>query len=541
MTDEWTSLHLQGAGACADVGGAWQESEGVISTPDASGTWVDDYLTFFRDQAYADFEAEFEFRWQTNHCGAGLILGAQNTGDFYLVHFPCCGQHYRAKHFWAAVSKTNKAGWLKILKMDMIHGVVSELGGGSNFVGPWHHARIVVKGNQICLWVDRRPFPPVTVDGLKPGYLGLESWPTGGSGFRNLKVKGKPADAPAWDDLAVPAQNWFVPWPVGDEQQWITNLSDGGIARSGDGSLLMNIHGTLLRSTDNGRTWEQVQSDTWESGSYLVETKDDKVLAIKTAGGLAPDGVIRMTGQIRRSVSEDHGQTWSPYELATQGEWKLDRPMDLHPMHGIIELTDGTLVGFHAANNPSWQFGQNVLEWGGLHCTGWSSRSTDQGKTWSTPVPLDGPPAAGVNFDMCEFISNIQTRNGDLLCLGRPIYSPWMWEVWSKDNAVSWSPSMRGPFCAYATASPPRATASGALVVAGRMPGLAAYVSHDDGITWKGYRIGTDTWAMGSMIEVEPDVILYVYMDSRGKHARAQYLRVTPDGLEPAPNMLPDK
>ena len=180
-----------------------------------------------------------------------------------------------------------------------------------------------------------------------------------------------------------------------------------------------------------------------------------------------------------------------------------------------------------------------VLKWGALHCSGWSSRSTDQGRTWSTPVPLDGPPGAGMNMDNCEFISNIQAQNGDVLCLGRPIYSPWMWETWSHDNAVSWRPTTRGPFCCYAAAAPRHATASGALVVAGRMPGLGAYVSHDDGMTWQGYRIGTDTWAMGSMLEVEPDVILYIFMDSLGGPARAQFLRVTADGLEPARDMLP--
>ena len=136
MVDGWTDLSLRGAGDCANIGGAWQETDGVISTPAGPGVWADDYLHFFRGRAYADFEAEFEFRWQTNHCGTGLILGAQNASDFHLVHFPCCGQHFRAKHFWAAVSKMEKTGWLKILKMDMIRGVVSELGGGGNFVGP---------------------------------------------------------------------------------------------------------------------------------------------------------------------------------------------------------------------------------------------------------------------------------------------------------------------------------------------------------------------------------------------------------------------
>ncbi|MEX0613340.1 MAG: sialidase family protein, partial [Pirellulales bacterium] len=260
------------------------------------------------------------------------------------------------------------------------------------------------------------------------------------------------------------------------------------------------------------------------------------------AGG-SKDELRPLYAQIsmKRSISADNGETWAPYEEVQLGEWKPDRPMNLLPMQGIIELKDGTLVGFHGANHPSWQLAGKggVFELGAFHAAGFSSRSTDQGKTWSAPVPLDGPPGAGMTMDNCEYLSNIQTRNGDLLSLGRPIASPWMWEVWSTNNAVSWGPSTRGPFCMYATAAPSRATASGALVVAGRMPGLAAYISHDDGMSWQGYRIGTDVWAMGSMIEVKPDVLLYVYMDSRGSHARAQFLRVTADGLEPVRDMLP--
>jgi hypothetical protein len=555
MPDE--NLTFQGAGPCSDVGGAWVERDGIITPP---GDWADDHLTFFRGQAYADFEADFEFRLQTNHSGAGLVVGAQSATDFHLVHFPCCGQQYRAKHFWVAVSQSQDSGWLKLLKMDMLRGVASELGGGDSFLGPWHHARIVVKGTQISIWVDRRPFPPVTVEGLKPGYLGLESWTyhgNPGSAFRNIRIRGTAADAPPWDDTVTPNQSWFIPFPAGGanqgeaaprigaettgaEHQWITNLSDGGIAKSGDGSLLTNISGTLLRSTDVGKTWQQVESDTFEAGSLLVGTRDGKVLAFRHSAG-ERNASGELVAELRRAVSEDCGQTWSPYELTKQDAWQPETPMDLHPMQGIIELSDGTLVGFQAANKPHWQLAEaaGVVKWGALHCSGWSSRSTDQGLTWSAPVPLDGPPGAGMNMDNCEFISNIQAGNGDVLCLGRPIYSPWMWETWSHDKGVTWQPTTRGPFCSYATASPSQPTASGALVVAGRMPGLAAYVSFDDGITWQGYRIGTDAWAMGSMLEVAPDVILYIFMDSRGGPARGQFLRVTPDGLEPARDMLP--
>jgi hypothetical protein len=39
---------------------------------------------------------------------------------------------------------------------------------------------------------------------------------------------------------------------------------------------------------------------------------------------------------------------------------------------------------------------------------------------------------------------------------------------------------------------------------------------------------------MGKMIEVKPNLVLYIYMDSWGGKLRAQYLWVTPSGLEPA-------
>ncbi len=40
-------------------------------------------------------------------------------------------------------------------------------------------------------------------------------------------------------------------------------------------------------------------------------------------------------------------------------------------------------------------------------------------------------------------------------------------------------------------------------------------------------------WCMGTMREVEPDVVLYIYWDSFNSHMRAQFIRVRSDRLEP--------
>jgi hypothetical protein len=57
-------------------------------------------------------------------------------------------------------------------------------------------------------------------------------------------------------------------------------------------------------------------------------------------------------------------------------------------------------------------------------------------------------------------------------------------------------------------------------------------------MTWETYQIDTEAWAMGGMYEVAPDVVLWVY-GSGGKQLRAQFIRITAAGAEPALDMLP--
>ena len=59
----------------------------------------------------------------------------------------------------------------------------------------------------------------------------------------------------------------------------------------------------------------------------------------------------------------------------------------------------------------------------------------------------------------------------------------------------------------------------------------------DHGITWQIIEVDTETWAMGGMVEVAPDVVLWVC--GSGTHLRGQYIRITETGVEPALDMLP--
>ena len=524
LAGDWAPLSLRGSDPWSYVGPVWEEDgDGLVTPPSQVGM---DLLAFDTAQSYSDVEVEFDFRWNISHCGAGVIVRAQDKGHYYLVDFPCCAQCTRAEHFWAAISKVDDQGHVEVLHMQVVHGVASE-------ASMWHSARVLVQGNEIRLWVDGRPCTVVRDDTYQTGYVGLESWTFSGTGssFRNLRIRGTQASSPTWNDALEPPQNWFNPFPTGGKQQ-----SPESITRAPDGALLMSLRPVgLLRSTDNGRTWSDMQATNWPGG-WIQTLKSGKLITLALCDG-----------QLMRAESSDNGQTWSEPQQIQRAAFTPPEnapDMQLHAgLQGIIELDDGTIVGWLVSRVPGHGNDSpfTIWEWVYGGCSAWSVRSTDEGLTWSAPAPLNGPPAVGQKYDLVECLSNTQTKEGKVLSLVRPVLSPWAWEVWSEDNAESWGPATSGPFPTYNCAMLPHATRSGALLIGGRMPALGLYVSHDSGMSWQCYRLDTVIWAGGVMFEVEPDVVLWVYMGEYDPipDARAQFLRVTPDGLEQARDMLP--
>jgi len=276
-----------------------------------------------------------------------------------------------------------------------------------------------------------------------------------------------------------------------------------------------------------------------------------------------PEGLLTMQTlrtsppfHLLRATSEDNGKTWS--EPVQTGEiiFPPDEPIrDLYTS-SLLPLQDGTLLLF--------LWGRTEAEFKYLKGRRYYSppipgyvqmciRSTDNGQSWSEPADLDGPPY-DVNpmdpKDQRTEISSAQTREGKIITLSRPETSPWMWESWSEDGGRTWTPTARGPFPMYAAYNSMLTTTSGALIIGGRFPGLAVQVSHDDGMTWKCYRIDTALYANGAIYEVEPDLVLYVYggkyltqevSRQTASELRGQFLRITPDGLEPARELLPSE
>jgi len=434
------------------------------------------------------------------------------------------GQQYRANNFWAAISKVDESGYVEVLNMEMVHGV-------SSAPNVWHKVRVAVAGNEIHAWVDGRPLSVVTDETYpEPGYVGLSTyasaWAGAKSSFRNLRIRGQQAQASPWDASVQPPKNWFV---VTDT----TGTACSNIVRAPNGDVVVVIGDSLVRSTDNGQTWSAPDAAKLPAGGYGTQlyTVDDQLHALSTNPEEPPFHLLRAT-------SEDSGKTWSQPQVVHENICPPDWDLSAVYLSRLLETSKGTLLLFAYGGEPGSErqtIGGRRWQTRRSRSVNLCLRSTDGGESWSEPINIDGPPhddryplAAKGSSE----ISVAETAQGNIMALVRS-NSAVMWETWSEDDGQTWTPLCNGPFPMYACNNSMISTSSGALIIGGRFPGMAVQVSHDDGMTWKCYRIDSSAiWANGAMYEVAPDVVLFIYggPDSP-REMRAQFIRVTPDGV----------
>lgn len=536
ITDLATVLHIDGA-RWHFVNGAWRggdDSELLAPEDD----WTDPgegmqgmHWAFAPKLSHADCTVHCEINLRP-HSDAGILLRATDASHFYLLHFPNCGQACRAQHFWAALSKMDDSGYLRHVKLEMVRRVPSQ----SNI---WLPVEAKVKGSRFSVRIgDYGYFEAEDATFSGPGCLGV--FAQGGGRIRNVRVEGNSATSSWCDEVSQPA-NWFHPIPSA-QPVWQQPLD---LKRFSDGELLLlfgaqgdrrqdeeaQSRPNLTRSTDGGHTWsppEPLQlsySGTSWSTARLHLTPRGHLIAMLPG----------REGNLR-SVSTDRGCTWSePVQTNLHLGPRMEKPVQHLSPQGFLNLADNGMLAFLLKGRDTLG---NIWTWGAYHCQAFTSRSDDDGLTWSAPVNIDlpgvdaeGKPLDG-NLDLTE-ASAVQLPGGRVLAYLRPVYSPWMWETWSDDGGRSWGPCVRGPFPGYAAPNMVR-TASGALLITHRLPALTVNCSLDGGLIWDhGTTIDSGLWAMGSMVEVAPDVVLYLYWDTPESLMRGQFLRVTQDGLVP--------
>ncbi len=514
------------------VGGQWSEGEAGVILPPATRNLHS--RTFYIGKSFGDVTVEFEYwgGYRESATGTvGLILRASDAGNFYWIHFPWCGQPYRAKNFWAGLGKVSDNGYVRHVKFDIVPGVPAEW-------ERWYSVKVQATGPRIRVWVDGRLALDATDDTYKMGMIGLAGY--GEYKLRKLRVTGVSTKAPKWND-SIPIAKPMVELPI--PSTWPT----GCVAPNGD--VLIGSGMVLLRSTDKGRTWKKEQlpelvAGTQRShvfpmgdgGSTLLRTAKGRLIALGAIGGYVTQSASRAHG-FWLSESFDNGKTWSEAVLCPLLDdvpWPKDISKERLYVNGpLVETANGALLRFAYSGIEDKSAYTDINSWGTNECKSMVFRSINGGKTWSGPIELDRPTyyrqARGSIPGALDFTETTGVAIGNkVTALIRPIYSPWMWQCWSHDGGASWDSASRTTFPGYAQSM--IRTSSGAIVCAHRYPGYAINVSWDNGLNWdQGAVIDWPTWAMGCIIEVEPDVLLVLYMNSDfGDVANLQDLQKSP-------------
>ena len=537
------------------VNGPWADAAGLILPPPKSREYgPQNFQAFKTDLVAYDLEVDFGFRINglPSFCEPRLLVRAQDAACYYAIGFPAVGQSWRAKAMWAAIWRVEANGMHYLLEMKQVLGIPAEH-------GRWYQGHVTCKGSDITFSVDGRPVVSACDDAYGAGRVGFGAW--GPAEFRDVRLRTLDAAAPssvAWDAERRSAVPWFWPQPVEGE---LINQGCHAIRRLPSGRLLMWLGqgGQVQRlcSDDAGRTWGDAQ--VVKAGNLKAEwnaanassAADPEALEGALAQFVLPDGRVRALYQPTRDAREtyvldsaDEGVTYTaPKRVEINGTWPAlpDRWLP----YSLLVTPAGAVIRFYYTEplphtqNIAGGGASGGLTWAHIASQAFSMRSTDGGDTWSAPTPLDNVSWPGrdqieSSFDSTEAAAAI-APDGRICCMIRPSYSALMWQTWSDDGGQSWGSAAFGPFPGYQVGA--TQTSSGAMVFCMRFPCLTVYVSHDGGVTWQGTMIDYAAQGPepGAVLEVEPDVIMIAYTTIIStRRTRAQRLRITPNGVEPA-------
>jgi len=263
-------------------------------------------------------------------------------------------------------------------------------------------------------------------------------------------------------------------------------------------------------SSDEGRTWTPpavLYDDADDNRDpHIAALRDGTLLctffSLRPAKGKPWEG----TGaQLIRST--DGGRTWDGTPTSISKDYYCSAP--------VREMPDGTLLlGLYFED--------------GKTAHGAVARSTDKGRTWSTPADI---PSGGRYLDAETDVILLKDgslfaalRGRDAMCFSR-----------STDGGKTWTPAESFGFpghCPYLLR-----TSKDIVLLAHRLPATSLHYSLDDTKTWSS-NVPID-WVGGvypSLVELKDGTVLCVYYEEgAGSNIRAVRLRAERDKVEVIP------
>jgi hypothetical protein len=492
------------------LNGKWADGpDGSLIPPEAG---AGEYTAVWDKTEYSDVRATFRFQFRAFFGGVRFLFRLKDSLHYYALDIPWCGQQNLSRHFWAGIVLADGTPLQRYLHFAMVPGVPAQN-------DHWYEARVESSGARIRAWIEGRLVADIRDSTYKSGRVGLMGLLSAGKRsprFAELEVAGATAALPPRAGLSAPPKHWITPCPLVDPK---TYQSYPTIIRSNSGALTVSIpfgdpnkgevlRNVWVRSGDGGRTWSEPEKPTLTAPEQLYASfvRRDGTWVTVHVKFEGPPAQAACTFE-----SKDEGKTWSgPQPLRVVGEWPKALALPFGPSGQILRLHDGTLllpVYAQLADPPHLDkiFTQFVF------------RSTDEGETWTAPVRCDhsissdiGENDLNIAPDLAE-IGLAEAEDNVVVGFGRPITSPFMAEVRSNDGGRTWQPAAFGPFPGYCISL--TRTASGALVAVTRFPYLTAHVSYDGGRNWDaGTILDYPLWANHKTIEVEPNVLLVLYM-----------------------------
>ena len=108
VADEWTFLN-----------GPWHEGEECELVPPEAGTGP--FMAVAHQQEYADFQAQFRFRFRwVGYGGARFVFRLQDATRYYALDIPWSPQQCRCRYVWAGIVVADGTPLQRYLKLERI-------------------------------------------------------------------------------------------------------------------------------------------------------------------------------------------------------------------------------------------------------------------------------------------------------------------------------------------------------------------------------------------------------------------------------------